>query len=468
MPDPRHDHTVYIVHCTDAEGPLYESLEATFQRLADIFGITLPPSRDTLRKLQRGEMDLGGLEQDVARVVHPRLITYNDTWDKVDAMLERITSKAFRQAVPDSAGGGWVYNWCCIDHVGYETNPRRRDCGYHNIFDHYRRLIQETGSSDGLHFHFHPSHPSKAGHRSATFYFHDLKFYQVLARRIIDRQWFPSVNRAGLQTERPDSNWLLEQWIPFDISNMASEDLPSAQSDLGEGMSGDWRRAPNDWSVYQPHHDDYQIPGNCRRYIARSLNLGTRIGLLTEHEVRKAFERARRHGATLLSFADHDFRDLGENVQEFLGMLKQVVTDYPDVQFRYAEAREAMNRVIFGDYQEPTRNLLSVKLGPARRGDTRLLTIEANEPTFGPQPFLAIRTRDGQYHHDNLDFQTPWSTWTYTFHEDSFLWDQVDTIGVATNDRRGFPHVVCFNAKELTESTEDLSISAAVPLEHRR
>ena len=33
--------TVYVVHCIDTEGPLYESIEVTFQRLKEIFGLTL-------------------------------------------------------------------------------------------------------------------------------------------------------------------------------------------------------------------------------------------------------------------------------------------------------------------------------------------------------------------------------------------------------------------------------------------
>ena len=36
----------------------------------------------------------------------------------------------------DSFGNGWVFNWHCLDHVGYINNPRRRDMGYHNIFDY--------------------------------------------------------------------------------------------------------------------------------------------------------------------------------------------------------------------------------------------------------------------------------------------------------------------------------------------
>ena len=31
--------SVFIVHCIDTEGPLYESTSATFQRLKDLFAI---------------------------------------------------------------------------------------------------------------------------------------------------------------------------------------------------------------------------------------------------------------------------------------------------------------------------------------------------------------------------------------------------------------------------------------------
>ena len=140
-------------------------------------------------------------------------------------MLDRVRSPEFRNTLPDSDGGGWIYNWFCVDHVDYTVNPRRKDIGYHNIFDHYQRLLAKSDSRDGLHFHFHPSHPSYYSHKSATFYLRDSKFFDILAWRIIERNWFPSVNRAGFQTERPDSHWLLEQWMPFDISNLSSNDI---------------------------------------------------------------------------------------------------------------------------------------------------------------------------------------------------------------------------------------------------
>lgn len=442
MGGPAKDHTVYVVHCTDTEGPLYESLEATFERLVAMFDLNLPPSRETLAKLQRAELDLGGMEDEVARVLHPDLINYNDTWDKVDAMLTNVMSESFRSALPDSAGNGWVYNWFCVDHVGYTVNPRRKDCGYHNIFDHYKNILRETGASDGFHFHFHPTHPSGWSHRSTAYYLHDLKIFQILARRIIDRGWFPSVIRAGFQVERPDSHWLMEQWIPFDISNMSSEKGNSDQLDYQKGESADWRRAPTDWVVYHPDHDDYQVPGNCRRYIARCLNLGTRLVLLDEPEMRKAFLRARNEGATIVSFADHDFRDMGKNVEECQRLLRKVSSDFPDVSFRYSEAREAFHRAVFGSYQPPSSNILNLRMESDPGRNLRRLVVESSEPTFGPQPFLAIRTKAGTYYHDTLDFQETFRKWTYIFQNDTFPWDEVDCVGLGTNDRQGFSHVV--------------------------
>ena len=36
------------------------------------------------------------------------LLTYNDTWDKIDAMLAKIMSKDYSDEMLDSNGNGWV------------------------------------------------------------------------------------------------------------------------------------------------------------------------------------------------------------------------------------------------------------------------------------------------------------------------------------------------------------------------
>ena len=43
---------LYIVHCVDTEGPLHEPLDATFERLFDIYNVRLEATKENLLKLQ--------------------------------------------------------------------------------------------------------------------------------------------------------------------------------------------------------------------------------------------------------------------------------------------------------------------------------------------------------------------------------------------------------------------------------
>lgn len=445
---------VLVVHAIDTEGPLYESLDATFGRLRDLYGVDgLPRTRDTLDRLKRREIPLGAeIEEQVARTLNGHLLDYMDTWVKLDSMLERVTAPEFRTRTPDSFGGGWVFNWHCLDHVGFDTNPRRRDMGYHNIFDHYAAMLaRQPEAPDALHFHFHPMSTYRDAHRCATSYVNSPHLYEILCRRVIERQWFPSVFRAGFQTERPDSNWFLEQWIPFDLSNMAIDD-PSEfdrSIDFRNGRSGDWRRAPADWSIYQPSHDDYQTPGQCRRWIARALNVLNRIAAIDQREVDKAFARASAGKPALMAIATHDFRDLGTEVEFVTGLIADATKRYPGVKFKYCEAVEAF-RLAIGYRAEDIEPLeLEVTCNRAPADDVPNLVIEARRgEVFGPQPFLAIETRGRRFIHDNLDFDATPGRWHYAFHGDTLPFDDVRRIGVAANDRYGNRSVKVLNMAE--------------------
>ncbi len=431
-------HCVYVVHCIDTEGPLYEPLEATFDRLKEHFDLDLAPSPETLTRLQRGELDLGGRERAVQKMVAPQILHYYETWDTLDAMLHDAMSPAFRNQLPDANGNGWIYNWFCVDHVDYETNPRRRDVGYHNIFDHYVRLLRETGSDqDGLHFHYHPHPYLKHAHRSGTHWwaFSD-SLSQIISRRIIDRAWFPTVNRPGFHVTRPDSHWFLEQYMPFDYANQALPvtSLDALQRGVADGRFGDWRRAPRTWTPYHPSHDDYQVPGTCRRWIARCLNVGTRHRLLDRDEVFNAFEAARAGQPTILSFTNHDFRDLRRDIQRVRDLLREASAAYPDVPFVFSEAIRAMREAL----QLPVQNPCSLQLGWVYDDAGRpTLNVHTDEPAFGPQPWLAIKTCSGQYLHDNFDIQTPFHAWSYAFDDNTVPFRAVERVGIAANNAYG-------------------------------
>jgi hypothetical protein len=423
--------TVHIVHCIDVEGPLYESLESTFERIREIFHLDIPPTRDNLLRLQHQEMDLKGLEKDVFRVVDPDALRYYDTWDKIDDMLTAAMAPEFRQRMLDSSGNGWVYNWHCMDHVGYEYNPRRRDMGFHNIFDHYQNMIRQTFSDrDAIHFHYHPIPFNRKAHHCASHYFaNNQTFFQIIARRIIERNWFPSVNRPGFNVIRPDSHWFLEQFIPFDLSNQASDEDYEGQKDLSGGRWGDWRRAPKSWEPYHPAHDDYQVKGSCRRWIARCLNMGARVRNLAQKDVDQAFSEADAGKPVVMAFSNHDFRDIRRDVESVRTMIRNAATQFPKVDFRFSEAREAMQSALGLERRDHIHFTLSL--------DGERLNVVSDSPIFGPQPFLALRTRSGEFYHDNLDFQKPFQAWSYILDDQTFRAEALDAIGVGACDPIG-------------------------------
>lgn len=458
--------SVYIVHCIDTEGPLHESLTATFERLRDIFHLDLEPSHATLRKLQNAEMDLGGIEAAVQRVLDPHLLAYNDTWDKVEAMLGRIMSDPFRNEHPDSAGGGWIYNWFCVDHVDYDANPRRRDMGYHNVFERYQWAIrQNDAAKDGLHFHYHPHSFRREAHRCATHWWANSdSLHQVLSRRVIDHHWFPAAHRPGFHVIRPDSHWFLEQHIPFDFSNqsMVQTGTDAAQFGLAGGRLGDWRRAPATWKPYHPAADDYQDVGSCRRWIARCLNVGTRYRVIREEDIRQAFVEASAGEPVVLAITNHDFRDMAPDVDGFRTILHRVASEFPQVSYFYSEAISAMRRALELEPQPACE--LECTLDDVD-ASTTVLKVRSNTPTFGPQPWLALKTVDGGYRFDNFDIDVPFHSWQYVFDQETFSLAALSKVGVAANNAYGVTTVVCIDIKTREISTRHWNVPVSSDVE---
>lgn len=423
---------LYVVHCVDTEGPLNETLEATFERLASIFGITLAPTKENLARLQKKEINLAGKEDAVAKCFAPELLKYNASWTDVAQMLDVLLSDDFRMQDIDDFGNGWVYSWHCMDHVGYYENPRHKDVGYGNIFRFYKNKLLESGSvKDEINWHFHPLSLTRLNPlHSATSYVNGYDvLIQILCRRILDDKWFPVVNRPGFHSERPDSHAFLEQWIPFDYANQFCDEAQD-QPDAAGGRFGDWRRAPKSWRGYHPSHDDYQETGACRRMIFRCLNVGTRLRSLTNNHVREAFSEARASGAAILSFADHDYRDMRPDVYQVSSMLREIRKEYSDVLLKYAGAEEAAISLMgYGD-QPPPR--LAFELI-----NNRLIVEVLDGEIFGPQPFLAIKTKEGHYYHDNFDIIEPKRKWSYVFDEQTMPFTNLTKVGVATAGRYG-------------------------------
>jgi hypothetical protein len=447
--------TVYIVHTIDTEGPLYESIEVKFERLRELFGLDdITPSYFNLERLAKGEIDLGEKTQLIQEVLRSHKAETLGSWELIREMLERVCAKDFRYILPDVNGDGWVYNWYCMDHVGYEINPRKRDMGFHNIHDNYVQLLEsQPWSRDKLEFHFHPMSTYREAHRCATHYLRTNELYQILCRRIIDRGFFPASYRAGFQAERPDSHWFLEQFIPFDMSNMATEHTFDIDNsiDFKNGRSGNWRKAPNDWRVYHPSHDDYQLEGTCRRLIGRALNLRSRIANMTQDEMDKAFIRAQQGSDTLVGLCSHDWRDLQPEVESVYAMLKKSKQRYPNVDFKYSNAVDAFRRQLTEQERKHPPLQLALIFHAEKPGEDipyiEVRTVKGK--VFGPQPFLAIKTKAQRYIHDNMDFSVEAGVWYYAFHPDTLPLSDVERIGIAANDLQGNTEILHFTPEAI-------------------
>jgi len=431
---------VYIVHHIDTEGPLWENIEELFDRIKVIFGIDLTPTYENLEKLQNGQIDFPlSIKQEIALVVDPHTIGFKRNWGMIEEMLYRIMNPSFRNQISDSFGGGWIYNWHVMDHVGFgPDNPRHRDMGHHNIFDFYTYIIKNTNSlQDRIHWHFHPIPFYKQANIMATSYDNSISaLHQILCRRLIDKNWFPVVNRAGFHAERADSNLFLEQWIPFDPSNLAVEDSeqPKHQKDQTNGRFADWRGAPTDWSIYHPSLYDWRLKGNANRVIARILNMKARHRNISIEEIEKAFIKASNGENVYLGITNHDWREMAIEIDGFREMLQIVAKRFPEVKFQFAETVDAFRKVIGYTTEETEKNKLTLNVSLVN--DT--INVETLQgEIFGPQPYLAFKTKNGDYFHDNFDSQISRQSFSYVFDEYTIPLKNVESIAVASNDKYG-------------------------------
>lgn len=435
--------TVYVVHCVDTEGPLFESLQETFARIKQLFGTGVKASRQNLSKLQRGEIDLGENTRAIEKLVDPKLMNYKKNWEEIGQMLQSITHPDFRMKYPDSSGNGWVHNWFCVDHVGYKYNPRKRALGDHKVFDYYTELLGKgENKADRIYFHYHPLPYNRKAHSSATFYLNRNHIFEILAKKIIDRQWFSGVFRPGFHAIRPDSHWFLEQWIPFDYSNQAIAPQRDDQ-DLTNGRFADWRRAPLIWGAYHPSHDDYQTAGGCRRQIFRCLNMEARFRRLTLADVDNAFAQADRTGKAVLSFTNHDYRDMASEIENVRAMIAKTARKWSSVRYIYSNALDAAREYL--NTPVPEKIDLNLSIPASRDKSSVTVTVTAAAELFGPQPFLAIKDIEGEYYYDNLDFTLGKKEWRYTFDWQTVPPDRLAKIGIAATGKQGQVEVVVFD-----------------------
>ena len=434
---------VYIVHCIDTEGPMDETLEETFLRVKKITGFEITPSLQNLKKLQEEKFNLNGKEKIISNIVKPERIKMNRNWKEINKMLHNIQSTDFRNEIVDSLGNGWIYNWFCLDHVNMKgENPRKRDIGHHKVFDFYKQKTEIDNNKDYISWHFHPIPYTQNYHNNGVAYLNSNNIWDILSRKIIERNWFPSTYRPGFHTIRPDSNWFLEQWIPFDFSNQSTPNEGN-QPDLTDGRCGDWRRAPKSWKPYNPSMRDYQVPGECKRWIFRCLNMEARLREINQKDFDDAFNEANSGNPIALSFTNHDFRDMTDEIYKMRGFLKKSMKKYPNVEIEFSNALNAARKVLNLKPQKIDLDLQIIE----EKSESMKIKVTSKSNIFGPQPYLAIKTTKNEFIWENFDNSININEWFFCFDYMHIPKNLVEKIGIAANSNDGTTEVINYDLK---------------------
>lgn len=392
--------TLYIVHCIDTEGPLEETVAATFERLNKEKSILLEPSCALLKQLQNQEVDLNGREAEIADFLAPHRLSYLSRWSDIENMISVITSKEFRYKNSDMVGGPYTFSWFIIDVVGYKDNPRRKSTGYHAVWDQYTRFLKERQFNDAIGWHFHTVPIGNHALHYNTCWTNNDYHERVLSRRILEREWFPSVFRAGGHIERNDLSYWLEQFIPFDYS------CHSLPSNAGQpGSLSDWRFAPLDWDGYHPDFKDYRQPGTMQRWLFRCLDINTNYCCLTAAEVESAFRQLRHGKDAILAFSSHDRRDIRPDIEATRKLIQEVAAGYPETVWKYANAIDAAIKT--GGIEKTSVPVFSID----RKGDT--FFIRSDQPLFNTQPFVAIQEEGDVFFRANPTIESK-TSWAYS------------------------------------------------------
>ena len=161
--------------------------------------------------------------------------------------------------------------------------------------------------------------------------------------------------------------------------------------------------------------------------------------LIDQKEIDKAFMQAKKTGYALVGFASHDFRDLEYEVKYLDNLIKKSHKKFRNVEYKFSESKHAFSQIAKLKEKIKIKPIkFKIKYYKKTKKDFARISVRVTQgDVFGPQPFLAIKTKKGRYINDNFDFSSNKKVWHYAFHSDTIPIKDISTIGIAANDKLG-------------------------------
>lgn len=303
---------------------------------------------------------------------------FMDNWKDIGRSIRRITSKAFRQQLADSAGNPYVYNWFIMDFTGFKTNPKNRIAHYNDTYDHFRALPTKP---DGLYWHYHHPPATGEGDQWSDSWNSSQEYMNILLHRLLEREEWPEAFRAGGTIEDEAASLWLEQHMMVDYSNRVSDQAKPTNNIF----DFNWHSAPDQWGYYHPSHGNVLKQGTMRRLILRSVDLWSRLHVLTIDEVRQAFFQAQQtNKPVVLSYFSHDHREMYEETLYAGALIKQVSKE-TGIPWKTVQALPAA---------QTAAGIKPVFIKVKSRRKVNVLQFTLSKPSYQPEPWVGAQLKD--------------------------------------------------------------------------
>ena len=280
---------------------------------------------------------------------------------------------------------------------------------------HYHTFFWSDYDQDGMYF----------WNQSLTFGESRDDFDVTLAQFLLEEDVFPVSFRSGWHFMDNEWQHYLNELLPYSMHNA----WPANRVDQEEPLDNtyNWSESPSTFVPFRPDLDNYMVPGDGPGWNVRSVSFWQ----VANSNIMNSIFEAASNGTDQVAciWAHLPETDFPEKMATMDQMAHAAADMYPDVDFRYCTAIEAMQ------LWRGTADVTPPEVSIVSQGseDNLFYNISSNEPLFMPQPFVAIKYKDESYFKLECIQQTDlsWNTEIIPYPS------ELAKLGVAATDTAG-------------------------------
>ena len=326
-----------------------------------------------------------------------------DVFANPNGVYHDVFDSTFRTTHTDSLGYPFKVTWFMHGGGWFQegTNSNSTTTMY-QIRKYWQNELDYWG--DALEYHFHHFKWTGSQWAQAPTFAETIWDYEwTTSQMVIDESIYPVSFRSGWNYMDNPYQQYLELWLPFRMEG-------------GSYMT--------DCTPYHPSYTNYQLPGTMKGWEVRHVYMKN----FTVSFANQVFNVANQGNDQVVCIWSHQNEaDFVSQIAFVDSNLHSAAVTYPDVQFLYCTAKEAMQKWLqSSDTTPPTLNLTTEK-----SGNTMTVTINTDPDIYQLQPYVAARNYSDEY--SRLE-TSKISADTYQF---SYSTTEADRVDVAVSDEYG-------------------------------